>query len=103
MKTILKALDGKPTLSQVRSAGALCASYPFVLYSDLYEHKDFIRGIVNSGFSGILWSPELRHAKSKMELLRRLQTVVFSVQCLINGWYCDEVPWNCLLYTSRCV
>lgn len=94
MKTILKALDGKPTLSQVRSAGALCASYPFVLYSDLYEHKDFIRGIVNSGFSGILWSPELRHAKSKMELLRRLQTVVFSVQCLINGWYCDEVPWK---------
>lgn len=94
MKTILKALDGKPTLSQVRSAGALCASYPFVLYSDLYEHKDFIRGIVNSGFSGILWSPELRHAKSKKELIRRLQTVVFSVQCLINGWYCDEVPWK---------
>lgn len=94
MKTILKALGGKPTLSQVRSAGALCAGYPFVLYSDLYEHKDFIRGVVNAGFSGILWSPELRHAESKKELIRRLQTVVFSVQCLINGWYCDEVPWK---------
>lgn len=94
MKTMLKALDGMPTLSEVRSAGALCASYPFVLYSDLYEHKAFIRGVVNSGFSGILWSPELRHAESKKELLRRLQTVVFSVQCLINGWYCEEVPWK---------
>lgn len=94
MKAILKALDGNPTLSEVRSAGALCASYPFVLYSDLYEHKSFIRGVVNSGFSGILWSPELRHAQSQRELIRRLQTVVFSVQCLINGWYCDEVPWK---------
>ncbi len=94
MKTVLKALGGKPTLSQVRSEGALCASYPFVLYSDLYGHKDFIRGIVNAGFSGILWSPELRHAESKKELIRRLQSVVFSVQCLINGWYCDEVPWK---------
>ncbi len=94
MKAILRALDGKPTLSEVRSAGALCASYPFVLYSDLYNHKDFIRGVVNSGFSGILWSPELRHATSKQDLLRRLQTVVFSVQCLINGWYCEDVPWK---------
>lgn len=94
MKAVMKALDGTPTLSEVRSAGALCASYPFVLYSDLYEHKDFIRGVVNSGFSGILWSPELRHADSKKELIRRMQTVVFSVQCLINGWYCDDVPWK---------
>lgn len=94
MKTILRALEGYPTLSEVRSAGALCASYPFVLYSDLYDHRNFIRGVVNAGFSGLLWSPELRHAESREDLLRRLQTVVFSVQCLINGWYCEEVPWK---------
>lgn len=94
MQTMLQALDGHDTLSQVRSAGALCASYPFVLYSDLYDHKDFIRGVVNAGFSGLLWSPEVRHAESRTDLLRRLQTVVFSVQCLINGWYCEDVPWK---------
>ena len=94
MQTILEALGETKTLSQVRSAGALAASYPFVLYSDLYDHKDFILGIVNSGFSGLLWSPELRDAKSKKDLLRRLQTTVFSVQCLINAWYCVEVPWK---------
>ena len=94
MQTILKALGDNKTLSEVRNAGALSASYPFVLYSDLYDHKDFIRGTVNSGFSGILWTPELRHAKSKKELIRRLQTTVFSVQCLINAWYCSEVPWK---------
>jgi len=94
MQTIMKALGDTKTLSEVRNAGALAASYPFVLYSDLYDHKDFIRGTVNSGFSGLLWTPELRNAKSKKELLRRLQTTVFSVQCLINAWYCPEVPWK---------
>lgn len=94
MQTILKALGDTPTLSEVRNAGALAASYPFVLYSDLYDHQDFIRGVVNSGFSGILWTPELRDASTKKELLRRLQTTVFSVQCLINAWYCPEVPWK---------
>lgn len=94
MQAILKALGETKTLSQVRQAGALASSYPFVLYSDLYDHKDFIRGTVNSGFSGILWTPEVRDAKSSMEFLRRLQTTVFSVQCLINAWYCEEVPWK---------
>ena len=65
-----------------------------MLYSDLYDHRDFIRGIVNSGFSGLLWTAELRDAASRKDLLRRLQTTVFSVQCLINAWYCPEVPWK---------
>lgn len=94
MQTILQALGETKTLSEVRSAGALAASYPFVLYSDEYKHNMFIRGIVNSGFSGLLWTPELRDATSKKDLLRRLQSTVFSVQCLINAWYCKEVPWN---------
>lgn len=94
MQTMLEALGETKTLSEVRNAGALCASYPFVLYSDLYDHKDFIRGVVNSGFSGILWTPELRDAKSEKELIRRLQSTVFSVQCLINALYCEEVPWK---------
>lgn len=81
------------TLSEVRNAGALAASYPFVLYSDLYDHKDFIRGLATAGFSGLLWTPELRHAESREDLLRRLQTTVFSPQCLINAWYCEELPW----------
>jgi len=93
MQTILKALDGVPTLSQVRAAGALCSSYPFVIYSDLYNHKEYLRGVVNAGFSGILWSPEVRHAANKKEFLRRLQLNVFSAQCLINGWSTNVVPW----------
>ncbi len=93
MQTMLEALGDNQTLSEVRNAGALSASYPFVLYSDLYNHSEFIRGCATSGFSGILWSPEVRDATTKEEFLRRLQTSVFSVQCLINAWYCDKFPW----------
>ena len=92
-QAIMQALGDTKTLSEVRNLGALAASYPFVIYSDLYDHKDFIRGVAQSGFSGILWTPEVRHAKDKEELIRRLQAVVFSSQCLINAWYCEKAPW----------
>ncbi len=92
-KTLMKALDGKPTLSEIRSMGSLAAPYPFVLYGDLYDHRTFIRALVNSGFSGLLWSPEFREAGSKNECIRRIQTVVFSVQCLVNAWNYDGIPW----------
>jgi alpha-D-xyloside xylohydrolase len=81
------------TYGDVRNAGALAAPYPFALYSDLYSPKDFIQGVVNSGFSGLLWSPELRHADSKDDLIRRLQVAVFSAKTVINAWYCEEAPW----------
>jgi alpha-D-xyloside xylohydrolase len=84
----------KPTYSLVRSSGALAAPYPFVLYSDLYDHRQFVRALVNSGFSGLLWCPEVRDAKSEEDLLRRLQTVVFSPLAMINGWYIVNPPWK---------
>ena len=92
-QTMLEALGENKTLSEVRNIGALAASYPFVLYSDLYDHKDFIRGVAQSSFSGILWTPEVRDARDRDDMIRRLQAVVFSCQCLINAWYCDRVPW----------
>ena len=92
-QTMLKALGNIRTLSEVRNAGAFSSPYPFVLYSDLYDHEDFIRANVNAGFSGLLWAPEVRNAKSKSDLIRRVQTTVFSVQALINAWYSKEAPW----------
>lgn len=82
------------TFGEVRSAHALAAPYPFVLYSDLYDHRDFVRGVVNCGFSGLLWCPEVRHAASADELVRRLQAVVMSPQSLINAWYIKNPPWK---------
>ena len=82
------------TYNLVRSSGALAAPYPFVLYSDLYAHRDFIRALVNSGFSGLLWCPEVRDAVSEEDLIRRLQSVVFSPLAMVNGWYIKNPPWK---------
>ena len=64
-----------------------------MLYSDLYDHREFIRALVNSGFSGLLWTPEVRDAKSAEDLVRRLQTAVLSPMALINAWYIKNPPW----------
>ena len=83
----------QPTYNLVRSSGALAAPYPFVLYSDLYGHREFIRALTNSGFSGLLWCPEVRDAVSQEDLIRRLQSVVFSPLAMVNGWYIKNPPW----------
>jgi alpha-D-xyloside xylohydrolase len=82
------------TYGLVRSSGALAAPYPFVLYSDLYNHRDFIRALVNSGFSGLLWCPEVRDAENEEDFIRRLQSVVFSPMAMVNGWYIKNPPWK---------
>lgn len=82
------------TYGLVRSSGALAAPYPYVLYSDLYDHSQFIRALVNSGFSGLLWTPEVRDAASEEDLIRRIQTTVLSPLALINAWYIQNPPWK---------
>jgi alpha-D-xyloside xylohydrolase len=82
------------TYGLVRSSGALAAPYPYVLYSDLYDHKEFIRGVANAGFSGLLWTPELRDGSSPEDLIRRLQSVSLSPMALINAWYIKNPPWK---------
>jgi len=84
----------QPTLGLVRSSGALATPYPFVLYSDLYEHRVFVRALVNAGFSGLLWCPEVRDAQNEEDLLRRLQTTVFSPLAMVNAWYIRNPPWK---------
>jgi len=84
---------GKSTYGLVRSSHALAAPYPFVLYSDLYDHRQFIRALVNAGFSGLLWCPEVRDARDEEDLIRRLQSVIFSPLAMVNAWYIRNPPW----------
>jgi alpha-D-xyloside xylohydrolase len=83
------------TYGLVRSSGALAAPYPYVLYSDLYEHRQFIRGVAQAGFSGLLWTPEVRDATGgPNELVRRMQAVAFSPLAMVNAWYLKNPPWK---------
>ncbi len=91
------AFDGKKqrTYGLVRSSGALAAPYPYVLYSDLYDHRQFVHGIAQASFSGLLWTPEVRDTSGGVEeLVRRLQSAIFSPLAMINAWYLRNPPWK---------
>ena len=81
------------TFLDVRASNAFASSYPAALYSDTYNHDEYIRMIVNSGFSGLIWSPEVRESNSVNDLMRRSQTAVLSAQTLYNSWYLQNPPW----------
>lgn len=82
------------TFGLVRASNAGGNSLPYVLYNDYYSHKDFITALINSGFSGVLWTPEVRGSKSGEEWLRRFQSVVFSPMAMINAWASGTKPWS---------
>jgi alpha-D-xyloside xylohydrolase len=83
----------KRTLLDVRASYLFASPYATALYSDMYDHGDFVRMIANSGFSGVNWSPELRETANEADLIRRLQTITLSAQMVVNGWYLDLPPW----------
>jgi alpha-glucosidase (family GH31 glycosyl hydrolase) len=71
------------------------ASYlPYVIYNDYYSHEDFITALCNSGFSGVLWTPEVRSSKTAEEWLRRMQSVCFSPMAMLNAWASGTKPWS---------
>ena len=77
------------TYGLVRASHAYAASFPFVLYTDLYDHRQFVRALCNSGFSGLLWSPEIRTGESPEDWARRFQACCFSPLLMLNAW-CDR-------------
>jgi len=82
------------TFGLVRGSNAGGVSFPYVIYNDYYNHADFITALINSGFAGVLWTPEVRASKSAEEWLRRFQTVVFSPMAMINAWSSGTKPWS---------
>jgi len=84
---------GRRTWGLVRASSGLAAPSPFALYSDLYDHRDYIHGLVNMGFSGLLWCPEVRSAASIEDLVRRIQANVFAPIAMINAWPFPYPPW----------
>jgi len=82
------------TYGLVRASNAGAVSFPFVIYNDYYNHEDFITALINSGYAGVLWTPEARASKTGEEWLRRFQTVVFSPMAMINAWSSGTKPWS---------
>ncbi len=82
------------TYGLVRASMAGASSMPYVLYSDLYDHRQFVRALCNASFCGLLWTPEVRGAKSAEEWVRRMQVVCFSPLAMLNAWADGTKPWS---------
>lgn len=82
------------TYGLTRASNAGASRFPFVIYNDYYKHEDFITALINSGFSGLLWTPEARSSSTGEEWLRRIQAVCFSPMAMINAWSSGTKPWS---------
>lgn len=82
------------TFGLTRATNAGGVALPYVIYNDYYSHEDFITALCNSGFSGLLWTPEVRSSKTAEEWLRRMQSVCFSPMALLNAWASGTKPWS---------
>jgi alpha-glucosidase (family GH31 glycosyl hydrolase) len=82
------------TYSLVRASNGAASGYPFVLYSDSYDHEEYITGLSTASLCGILWTPEIRSAGSAREWLNRMQTVCFSPMANLNAWASGVKPWD---------
>jgi alpha-D-xyloside xylohydrolase len=82
------------TYGLIRAANAGSVAYPYVIYNDYYRHQDFITALINSGFNGVLWTPEVRSGRMEEEWVRRMQSVCFSPLAMINAWADGTKPWS---------
>ena len=82
------------TYGLVRGSNAGASYLPYVLYSDSYSFNEYITALCNSGFSGLLWTPEVRSSRSGEEWVRRIQAVCFSPLAMLNAWASGTKPWT---------
>ncbi|MCJ8012080.1 glycoside hydrolase family 31 protein [Paenibacillus sp. KQZ6P-2] len=82
------------TFGLARASNAGASSLPYVLYSDLYDHRQFVRALCNASFCGLLWSPEVRRADNAEDWVRRMQTVCFTPLAMLNAWGDGVKPWS---------
>ncbi len=86
--------EGLRTWGMARNSQALAAPLPYVIYSDSYDARCYVRALVNEGFSGLLWDPEVRAADSIEDLYRRLEVSIFSPDTVIDSWFIPNPPWD---------
>jgi alpha-D-xyloside xylohydrolase len=82
------------TFGLSRGSNAGSASLPFALYSDYYDHRDFVTALCNASFCGLLWAPEARRADSAEEWVRRMQLACFAPIAQLNAWAHGTKPWS---------
>ena len=85
---------GRRTYGLSRATNAGTVSFPYVIYNDCYDHREYITGLCSGSLSGVLFTPEARDAKTPEEWLRRVQATCFSPLAQLNAWASGAKPWD---------
>ncbi len=89
------------TYGLVRASNGAASGYPFAIYSDAYDLKEYITGMSAAGFAGVLWTPEIRSASDERDWINRMQVVAFSALAQLNAWASGATPWHFETATDR--
>ncbi|MGB0372183.1 MAG: TIM-barrel domain-containing protein [Opitutales bacterium] len=82
------------TYGLVRASNGGASGYPYVIYSDSYNHEQYITALSAASLSGLLWTPEVRQGRNDRDWLNRFQTVCFSPLAMLNSWNSGRKPWG---------
>lgn len=78
----------------VRGSNAGASRFPYAIYSDTYDHREYLTGMISTGFAGVLWCAEARDAANGEEWVRRMQTAAVSHIAQLNAWASGTKPWS---------
>lgn len=87
------AAAGLRTFLKARAMYVGSQRFPTTFYSDSYDYENYVLGVVNSGWGGWVWAPEVRQAKGMSDFCRRSQLMLFSALSSMDGWNTGFKPF----------
>jgi len=86
--------QNKRTFGLVRGSNGAASRFPFAIYSDTYDHRQYVTASTNCSLAGTLWCAEIRSADSPEEWVRRMQSACLSPIAQLNAWADGTKPWS---------
>lgn len=86
--------NGQRTFGLVRGSNGAATRFPFAIYSDTYNHRQYVTALTNSSTAGVLWCAEIRSADSPEEWVRRMQSACLAPIAQLNAWDSGKKPWS---------
>lgn len=85
---------GRRTFGLVRASNGGASRFPFAIYSDTYNHRQYVAALINCSLAGVLWCAEIRSADTDEEWVRRMQSACVSPIAQLNAWDSGKKPWS---------
>jgi alpha-D-xyloside xylohydrolase len=85
---------GRRTFGLVRASNGGASRFPFAIYSDTYDHRQYVAASINCSLAGVLWCAEIRSADTDAEWVRRMQSACLSPIAQLNAWDSGKKPWS---------